>query len=167
MTPRADGRARPVRGGEAVSGASGSVRGMAGSVVVAEVSALPLSIDALVQAVTEPRVGGVALFVGVVRDHNEGHAVTGLDYEAHPAAGARLRACAAAAARDHDVVGVAVSHRTGALAVGDLALVVAVGAEHRDAALVACRSLVEAVKADVPIWKHEHRADGESFWVGS
>lgn len=140
---------------------------MAGSVVVAEVSAAPLSVDALLAAVTTPGVGGGGLFVGIVRDHNEGQRVRGLDYEAHPAAGDALRSCAENAAARFDVVRVAAAHRIGPLVVGDLALIVAVGAEHRGDAMAACQSLVEAIKTEVPIWKREHLVDGGSVWVGS
>ena len=81
--------------------------------------------------------------------------------------GRALRAVADEVAAAHDVVSIAVSHRVGDLTVGDLAVVVAVGAEHRAPALDACRELIESLKQQVPIWKHEHLTDGASAWVGS
>ena len=146
---------------------SGSVHDMSGRVVVAEVSEAPLSVDAALAAVSDPRVGGVGIFVGIVRDHHDGASVTGLDYSAHPQAIDVLRAVADEVAAAHDVVSIAVSHRVGDLTVGDLAVVVAVGAEHRAPALDACRELIESLKQQVPIWKHEHLTDGASVWVGS
>lgn len=140
---------------------------MAGRVVVAEVSEAPLSVDAALAAVTTPRVGGVGLFVGIVRDHNDGETVTGLDYESHPIAPQVLQELADEVAAAHDVVTLAVIHRIGRLAVGDLAVVVAVGAEHRAEAFDACRALIEVVKQRLPIWKHEHLTGGDSVWVGS
>lgn len=133
----------------------------------ASVSAEPLSVDRLLALVRDPRVGGIGLFVGVVRDHDHGDAVTSLDYTAHPTAEQRLAACAEATAAAYDVHSVAVSHRTGHLEVGDLAVVVAVGAAHRGAALEACRHLIDTLKEQVPIWKEQAFAEGGTEWVGS
>jgi len=139
----------------------------AGAVVrEASTSAEPLSVDRLLAQVRDPRVGGVALFVGVVRDHDHGDAVTSLDYTAHPTAAAALRACAERTAAAYDVLAIAVSHRTGHLQVGDLAVVVAVGAVHRQPALEACRHLIDTLKEQVPIWKEQALTDGTSEWVG-
>jgi molybdopterin synthase catalytic subunit len=139
----------------------------AGGVVrEASTSAEPLSVDRLLAQVRDPRVGGVALFVGVVRDHDHGAAVTSLDYTAHPTAATALVACAEQTAAAYDVLAVAVSHRTGHLEVGDLAVVVAVGAAHREPALEACRHLIDTLKEQVPIWKEQALTDGTSEWVG-
>jgi molybdopterin synthase catalytic subunit len=137
-----------------------------GVVREASVSAEPLSVDRLLAQVRDPGVGGIALFVGVVRDHDHGAAVTSLDYTAHPSAVAALAACAEQTAAAYDVTTVAVSHRTGHLEVGDLAVVVAVGAAHRQAALEACRHLIDTLKAEVPIWKEQALTDGTTEWVG-
>jgi len=139
----------------------------AGAVVrEASTSADPLSVDRLLALVRDARVGGIALFVGVVRDHDHGAAVTSLDYTAHPSAAAALGACAEQTAAAYDVLSIAVSHRTGHLEIGDLAVVVAVGAAHRQAALEACRHLIDTVKEQVPIWKEQALTDGRSEWVG-
>lgn len=132
----------------------------------ASVSGTPLSVDRLLAVVRDPTVGGIALFVGVVRDHDEGQGVTSLDYSAHPRAQQVLQECAERAAAVHDVVSVAVEHRTGHLEVGDLAVVVAVGAVHRAEALAACAELIDDLKARVPIWKEQAFDDGGAAWVG-
>ncbi|HET9646847.1 MAG TPA: molybdenum cofactor biosynthesis protein MoaE [Microlunatus sp.] len=126
----------------------------------------PLSVDALLARVSGPRVGGVGLFVGMIRDRDSDADVTSLDYSAHPSAEQLLRATAERVARAYDVLAVAVEHRIGHLAIGDLAVVVAVGAVHRAAALEACRRLIDDLKAEVPIWKEQHFVDGSSSWVG-
>ncbi len=89
-----------------------------------------------------------------------------LDYTAHPDAGAVLRAIADDAARPDDVLGVAVSHRVGLLAVGEAAIVAAVATAHRELAFSVCRALVETVKAELPVWKREVLRDGSHVWVG-
>jgi molybdopterin synthase catalytic subunit len=139
---------------------------MASPVRAAIVSDAPLSVDRLLGAVTGPTVGGVALFLGVVRDHDMDAAVVSLDYTQHPTAEQVLRRCAERAAADHDVVAVAVEHRVGHLEVGELAVVVAVAAVHRGSALAACAQLIDTLKDEVPIWKQQRFASGELSWVG-
>ena len=119
----------------------------------------------LLALVAHPASGGQALFVGTVRDHDQGRAVTGLDYEAHPDAEQALRRVAEQVAAGRGVRAVAVEHRTGCLHVGDVAVVVAVAAEHRDEAFAACRALIDTLKEQVPIWKRQHHPDGTSSWV--
>ena len=77
-----------------------------------------------------------------------------------------LRRICTELAGDPEVLGIAVSHRTGALAVGDLAIVACVATAHRALAFDVCRELVERVKAEVPIWKRQKLADGTHTWVG-
>lgn len=132
----------------------------------ARVIETPLSVDRLLAVVSDDSVGGIGLFVGVVRDTDEGQGVQSLDYTAHPTAEQRLRACAEHVAAQYDVVSVAVEHRIGHLVVGDLAVVVAVGAVHRAEALEGCRQLIDDLKAQVPIWKEQAFAAGGSEWVG-
>ncbi|NTW40470.1 MAG: molybdenum cofactor biosynthesis protein MoaE [Cellulomonadaceae bacterium] len=129
----------------------------------------PLDVAAHLARVDDPRAGAVATFVGQVRDHDPAVAgeVVALEYTAHPDAAAVLDRLAHAAAATTGVLGVAVSHRTGHLAVGDAALVAAVSTAHRDLAFEVCRALVEAVKAELPVWKREVLADGSHLWVGS
>ncbi|MGZ4627949.1 molybdenum cofactor biosynthesis protein MoaE [Oryzihumus sp.] len=136
------------------------------AVTLADVREQALSVDEALTAVRHPHAGGVATFVGVVRDHDHGHDVASLDYSAHPTAAQVLRGVAEDVAARHDVVRVAAVHRIGHLEVGDLAVVVAVSAAHRGAALEACRDLIDTLKETVPIWKHQLFADGADEWVG-
>lgn len=126
-----------------------------------------LSTDEVLAAVEDDHAGGVALFVGRVRDHDGGRAVTGLGYAAHPTALARLEEVCHGVAEEYDVVALAAVHRVGALAIGDAAVVVAAAAAHRDLAFTASRALIDRLKAEVPIWKHQLFADGDEEWVGS
>lgn len=127
----------------------------------------PLSVDRLLDLVRSPAVGGVTVFVGLVRDHDHGRAVQGLDYSAHPTAEAELARVVAEVAARHEVVALAAEHRTGALVVGDLAVVVVAGAVHRGEAFAAARDLIDTLKHEVPIWKEQHFADGSVEWVGA
>jgi molybdopterin synthase catalytic subunit len=133
---------------------------------LAGITDAPLSVDKLLAAVSDPGVGGIGLFVGVVRNRDEDHDVVSLDYSYHPRAADILTVCAERVAARHDVVALAVEHRVGHLVVGDLAVVVAAGAMHRQPALAACRELINELKAEVPIWKEQHFASGETAWVG-
>jgi molybdopterin synthase catalytic subunit len=135
-------------------------------VVLAEVRKEDLSLDEVVAAVRHPAAGGIATFVGVVREHDQGAAVDALDYSAHPTAPDVLRQVAEEVAGHHAVIALAAVHRVGHLEIGDLAVVVAVSAAHRGAALEACRELIDTLKARVPIWKHQLFSDGSDEWVG-
>ena len=139
---------------------------MLSKVRLAGITDAPLSVDKLIAAVATPEVGGIGIFLGVVRRHDEGRAVDSLDYSDHPSADAVLAECAGRVAAQHDVIGVAVEHRVGHLEVGELAVVVVVGAAHRHAALSACTQLIDEIKSSVPIWKEQHFSSGASAWVG-
>jgi molybdopterin synthase catalytic subunit len=131
-----------------------------------ELSGAPLSVDAAVAAVRHPGAGGLCVFIGMVRDENEGRPVTRLEYEAYaPMAVAEMRRICDELGREIDGVKLAVLHRTGDLAVGDVAVVCAASAPHRGEAFAACRKLIDRIKARVPIWKREHGPDG-AYWVG-
>jgi len=134
---------------------------------LAELREAPLSVDEVLAAVGDPAAGGIALFAGAVRDHDHGRSVTELSYSAHPSAAEQLTAVAEGIAAKFDVHAIAAVHRTGDLAIGDLAVVVAVAASHRGTAFDACRALIDELKATVPIWKHQRFAGGDSEWVGS
>ena len=139
---------------------------MLSKVRLAGITDATLSVDKLIAAVTTPEVGGIGIFLGVVRSRDEGRAVDSLDYSDHPSADAALAQCAGRVAAQHDVIGVAVEHRVGHLEVGELAVVVVVGAAHRHAALSACTQLIDEIKTSVPIWKEQHFSSGASAWVG-
>jgi molybdopterin synthase catalytic subunit len=127
----------------------------------------PLDVTEVVDALGDDGAGGLTLFVGQVRDHDGGKGVTALDYSAHPTALDRLRDVCRRVAEEHDVRGVAAVHRVGPLQIGDLAVVVATTAAHRGDAFAASRDLIDTLKAEVPIWKHQLFADGDEEWVGT
>lgn len=126
----------------------------------------PLSLDAVVAAASGPGRGGVVTFSGAVRDSTRGRAVTRLEYEAYaPMAEKKLAEIAAKISAQWPEARVAIHHRVGVLVPGELAVVIAASAPHRAEAFAACREAIEALKAEVPIWKKEVYADGE-VWVG-
>jgi molybdopterin synthase catalytic subunit len=131
-----------------------------------DVRDMPLSVDEVFAAVQHPGAGGIALFVGTVREQDGGREVSDLGYSAHPDALAELRAVAEQVVAGHPVLAVAAVHRVGDLGIGDLAVVVAVACPHRGEAFTACRELIDELKSRVPIWKHQTFADGEQEWVG-
>lgn len=126
----------------------------------------PISLDEAVRHVSHAGAGGVDVFLGVVRDTNDGQAVTLLEYTAYASmARAELARIGEAIEREVPGVRVAALHRVGALRVGDVAIVCAASAPHRAEAFRACRLLIDRIKATVPIWKREHGPDG-AYWVG-
>jgi molybdopterin synthase catalytic subunit len=134
---------------------------------LAELREEPLSVDEVRAAVSDPSAGGIALFAGAVRDSDHGQEVTRLSYSAHPSAAAELRRVAEKVAAEFDVRALAAVHRVGDLEIGDLAVVVAVSCPHRAEAFEACRVLIDTLKREVPIWKHQWFRDGSTEWVGS
>ncbi len=111
--------------------------------------------------------GAVASFVGVVRDHHHGRTVTGLHYQAHAELGLGvLRRLADALRMVHgEDLRLRVAHATGDLRPGDAAIAIHVAAAHRRAALAACDAAIEAIKRDLPVWKRETYAGGDSRWM--
>ncbi|MPY77218.1 MAG: molybdenum cofactor biosynthesis protein MoaB [Actinophytocola sp.] len=140
----------------------------AARVVLSQVTDQAVSVDEHAAAVADRTAGAVVSFGGVVRDHDEGRDVRSLYYEGHTRAGDVLDAVVAeVTARHSGVTAVAVSHRIGDLAIGDVALACAVAASHRQEAFAACSDLVDTVKQRLPIWKHQIFADGTDEWVNS
>jgi molybdopterin synthase catalytic subunit len=135
--------------------------------VLADIRESPLSVDEALDAVRHPRAGGIATFIGVVRERDHARAVEALEYTSHPSARQVLRELAERVASGGDVIRVAVVHRVGHLEIGEVAVVVAVSAAHRAAAFEVCHELIDAVKANVPIWKHQIFDDGSDEWVGT
>ncbi len=135
-------------------------------VAVVERSEAALDVAAAMEFVSDPRFGGLACFVGRVRDHNHGRAVTGITYDVFaPLAlrtfrqiGEEIRA------QIDDPLRLYIAHAKGRLAVGELAVVVTAATPHRDEAFRACRMGIERVKHEAPIWKQEHYVDGDSAW---
>lgn len=127
----------------------------------------PLDVAEVLAAVADRAVGGIDLFVGTVRDHDNDQGVTGLEYSAHPTALGRLREVAEGVAAKYDVLALAAVHRVGRLEIGDAAVVVATATAHRAEAFDASRALIDELKATVPIWKHQLFEDGSDEWVGT
>jgi molybdopterin synthase catalytic subunit len=136
-------------------------------VALCDIRSAPLSVDEVLAAVEDPAAGGVVSFTGLVRRVDEGRDVVALDYTAHPSALTALRSVLDQVAADLPVVKVAALHRVGHLEVGDVAVVVAASAPHRDEAFVAARRLIDDLKAQVPIWKDQQFLDGTRTWVGT
>jgi molybdopterin converting factor subunit 1 len=137
-----------------------------GSAEMCALRETPLSVDEAIAAVAHPGAGGIALFLGVVRDHAQQGAVARLDYEAHVAfAEKELRRILAELTLQHAGVRLCAMHRIGSLAIGDVAVIVAASAAHRAAAFAACREAIDRIKQTVPIWKKEWAPDGSALWV--
>jgi molybdopterin synthase catalytic subunit len=131
-----------------------------------ELRETPLSLDECFAAVLRPEAGGVAIFVGTVRNQNQGQDVTQLEYQAYPAMATKeLQAIADEIERERPGTLLSCLHRTGTLAVGDVAVICAASAPHRGDAFAACRELIDRLKARVPIWKREHGESGP-YWIG-
>jgi molybdopterin synthase catalytic subunit len=122
--------------------------------------------SALIGRLGDARAGACVTFEGRVRNQNNGRVVEALDYEAYaPLAEKEGSAIIREARAKFDLLGALCVHRTGALALGDLAVWVAVTAGHRAAAFDACRYIIDETKARLPIWKKEYYLDGASEWI--
>lgn len=131
-----------------------------------EVTTEPLSTDELVNVVLTERDGAVVTFTGTVRDNTDRREVKALEYEAYPEmAEAEMARIGAELLEKYDLHGIAMRHRTGKLAVGEVSVVIAASAAHRQEAFQACSEALDLLKARVPVWKKEYFADGE-HWVG-
>jgi molybdopterin synthase catalytic subunit len=129
------------------------------------ISDRPLDVAAHSAAVRAAEAGADVTFCGVVRDSDHGRRVVELEYSSYPTAERVLREVAEEIAAEDSVIAVAVSHRIGLLAVGDVALVASVTAAHRKQAFESCQRLVDQAKARLPIWKRQVFADGTDEWV--
>lgn len=135
-------------------------------VVRAALTDQPISLGEHQDLVSRDAAGAVVGFVGQIRDHDHGRQVTELEYSAHPSAADVLAEVVAdVAAQSPGTRAVAASHRIGVLRIGDAALVVAVSADHRQAAFATCAQLVDAIKERLPVWKRQVFADGTDEWV--
>jgi molybdopterin synthase catalytic subunit len=127
----------------------------------------PIDIASLLARVRSPERGGMASFLGTVRNHHHGRQVLRLEYSAYePMVEAECARIVSEAGARWDVA-VALQHRVGRLEVGDIAVGIAAASAHRDDAFTACRYVIEEVKRRVPIWKREMYADGSVEWVDS
>jgi molybdopterin synthase catalytic subunit len=128
-------------------------------------SSQPLNLGELIAEVMGSERGGVASFLGVVRDHHEGRAVSALAYSAYEPMAESVCGEIVSEAERRWPVRVALKHRLGELRIGDAAVAIAVSGDHRDEAFSACRYVIEELKRRVPIWKRESYGDGTVEWV--
>lgn len=133
--------------------------------LLARIGEAPIDEAEVRRAVEAPECGAVVMFLGVIRDHDGGAEVRALDYSAHPLAERFLERIVQEES-ERTGIRLAAWHRIGALGIGDAALVAASASAHRREAFEAIETLVERIKAEVPIWKRQHYAEGESGWVG-
>ncbi len=141
------------------------VSGGATTVPQVRIQGAPLSLDDAVAAASDPRWGGVVVFLGTVRNASRGKRVKRLEYEAYPEmAEAKMREIALALEARHSPCRVILHHRIGDLAIGEIAVIVVAGAPHRDAAFMAAREAIDELKTVVPIWKKEYAEDG-AVWI--
>ena len=125
----------------------------------------PLSIEALAAEVASPSCGARALFVGTVRDENDGREVVAIDYSAYSAmAEAVLERIVAELEAAAPGLRIALRHRLGRVAVGETSIVIAAASPRRDAAFAAVRQALERVKSEAPIWKRELYSEGDAAW---
>jgi molybdopterin synthase catalytic subunit len=140
---------------------------MTGRVVLTGISDEDLDPDAVLASVDDPAAGAVVSFVGRVRNHDGGRAVTALEYHEHPTAAAVVATVAGEIAVRDGVLAVSAIHRTGLLQIGGIAVVAAVSAEHRGQAFAACADLIDEIKVRLPVWKRQVFDGGSEEWVGS
>jgi molybdopterin synthase catalytic subunit len=127
----------------------------------------PLDINACIAAVMTPEAGGIDVFIGTVRNHTKGKTVLRLEFEAYEAmAISEMQKIVNHATDNWPLHRVVLHHRTGTLQVGEVPVIIAVSAAHRDAAFSACRYIIDTLKQTVPIWKKEIFEDGE-VWVAA
>ncbi len=126
----------------------------------------PVNLTAVIVEVVDERAGAIATFLGTVRAQSRGREVIALEYEAYEDMAEQVMAEIAAEADErYDLCKVAISHRTGRVEVGGTSVAIAVSAPHRQDALAACADVIEALKAQVPLWKKEFYEGGEE-WIG-
>ena len=126
-----------------------------------------LNIQQCYDFVQDASCGGIALFVGTVRNKTQNKSVTLLDFSTYKAMAVKeIKKIAEKALADFDILKIAIHHAEGKLIIGDIPVIIAVSAPHRDAAFSACQFAIDTLKNTVPIWKKEHFEDGE-VWVNS
>ncbi|MCC2593711.1 molybdenum cofactor biosynthesis protein MoaE [Tessaracoccus sp. OS52] len=133
---------------------------------LAAVSEEPIDVAAVTALVEDQQAGAVVTFAGAVRNHDGGREVSSLSYSCHPSAPEVLRQVAEEFADREGVHAIAVVHRVGGLEIGDVALLAVVAASHRHQAFSCASDLVDRVKEQVPIWKHQRYPDGTADWTG-
>ena len=133
---------------------------------IGRLSRSPIDPVVLLREIGDPSYGAVLVFLGVVRDVNDGRSVSGIEYSAYEAmAASELQAIADEAAVRWDTASVLIVHRLGELALEEASVAIVVAHAHRDEAYELSRWTIEELKRRVPIWKREHYADGTREWV--
>jgi molybdopterin synthase catalytic subunit len=128
----------------------------------------PIDCCSLLTEVAAPRNGATTLFVGTVRETNDGAAVSALDYSAYAGMAEReLAAIAREASARWNTADIVVEHRVGALQIGEASVAIAVAHPHRGEAYEASRYIIEELKHRLPIWKREHYLNGRAEWVAN
>lgn len=126
----------------------------------------PINVGALLLQAQAPGVGAVSLFLGTVRDLNDGRPVSGMEYEAYESmAEAQLRAIADETCRRIAGLRLVVEHRVGTLDIGEASVAIVAAHAHRAQAMDGARDVIEALKQRVPIWKREHYLSGDREWI--
>lgn len=127
----------------------------------------PLALEEVYGLADDPANGAIVVMSGMVRNQTDGKSVVALEYQAYEPMALRVFQQIAAEIRQQwpDVQRVAIHHRTGRLAIGEISVLVAVGCPHRSEAFAACQYAIDTLKHNAPIWKKEHWADGSSSWV--
>ena len=155
-----------VRAGDEVALIPPVAGGSEDPVTLVAIRDTPLSVDETIAAVRHAGAGGIAVFLGIVRDHADGKPVARLDYEAYTELALKeMRRILSEICAARPGVRLATTHRIGQLAVGDTAVIVTASAPHRAEAFAACREAIDRIKETVPIWKKEWTPDGEALWV--
>lgn len=140
---------------------------MTASVIVSRVTADSID-ETQARAMLTGRDGALVVFIGAVRDQNQGFAITGLEYEAYGAmAEQQMDSIAREAKTRWELTGIAMIHRVGKLEIGETSVLVAASAPHRREAFAGCQFCIDTLKDAVPIWKKEFRSSGESEWLSS
>ena len=137
---------------------------MSARITIADVVGRDVDCAALLASVSDDRAGAVVTFAGIVRNHDHGVAVTGIEYVGHPTASDVMREVVEEFAEREGVHAIAAQHRVGELGIGGVALYVAVAASHRSQAFDCASELVDQVKLRLPIWKKQLLADGTHEW---
>ena len=145
---------------------SGGIAPRSAPARLASLTDLPINTADLIAAVASASDGAVSVFIGTVRNQNEGRAVTGITYEGYlPMAQAELEAIASEVCMATPGVAVGVMHRLGYLSVGEVSVAIAASHAHRRQAISACTRVIEEIKVRLPVWKHEHYVGADSEWL--
>ena len=124
-----------------------------------------IDVNRLRELAVSDAAGAIVTFEGVVRNHDRGRQVTGIRYVGHPSASEVMRTTVAEFEHREGIHTIVACHRVGDLAVGDMALLVVVGASHRSQAFRCASDLVDRIKETLPIWKLQRFANGDEEWA--